>query len=67
MLVRIEKIKKSTNLLVISELNKFLGEITNDSFIECWDSDVELIEEDEYMFYTIDKNILFQSFCAKNK
>lgn len=65
MLVRYEKIKGSTNLLVISELNEFLGEITNYDFIGCWDDNVYVVEEDGYMFYTVDKNLLFQSFLRE--
>jgi hypothetical protein len=67
MLIRIEKIKGSTNLLVVSEVDKFLGEITNDDFISCWDDSVDVIEEDGYSFYTVDKICLFNSFLPKNK
>jgi hypothetical protein len=65
MIVRLERIRNSTNLLVVNELDKFLGEITKDDFISCWDDSVDLIEEDGYMFYTVNKNCLFNSFLQK--
>jgi hypothetical protein len=65
MIVRLEHIRNSTNLLVVSEVDKFLGEITNDDFISCWDDSVEIIEEDGYGFYTVDKICLFNSFLRK--
>lgn len=66
MLVRTEFIRNSSNLLVVDELDKYLGEITQSDFIEAME-DRDSIKIDDYIFYHVDKFLLFHSFLPKNK
>jgi hypothetical protein len=56
MLVRIEEIKNSDIVLVIDEVGKYQGKMYFADFAECINQDVEPLEEDDYIFWSVDKN-----------
>jgi|GEM_PF-6158635 len=61
MLIRMETIRNSNEVLVIDELGKYIGALENeDVFYNCINTDLEPFEEDGYVFYHTDKNELNQ-------
>lgn len=64
MIVRFENIRKSSNYSVVDELNKYLGDISEVKMIDLiYDS--REIEEDEYTFYVVEKELLFNFLSAE--
>lgn len=61
MIVRYEKIRGSDNLIIISETEKFLGEVSLDQFISCME-DRDSFSECDYDWFYVDKNKLFSVF-----
>jgi hypothetical protein len=58
MLIRLEKTRYST-VLIIDEVDRFIGEIDEDTlWMECIDINLEPLIEDDYIFYLVDKNCL---------
>jgi hypothetical protein len=58
MLVRLEQIKGEDDLfLVVDEINRYIGKVIGFHFAECM-ADTEAIEEDGYVFWTVDKKCL---------
>lgn len=51
MIVRYEKIRDSDNLIIISETEKFLGEVSLDQFISCMEDRDSFSEYDYDWFY----------------
>lgn len=59
MIVRIEDVRNSSQVLVISELDKYLGYLEDvEFFLECTNVKLEPIEEDGYVYFHVDKNCL---------
>jgi hypothetical protein len=58
MIVRIEQIRNTDIVLVIDEVSKYIGKMHFADFAECILPDTEPIEEDEYLFWRVDKNML---------
>ena len=59
MYIRLEAIRKTSTVLVVSEIGKYLGEVDEEElFIECINIDLEPLIEDDYIFYLVDKNCL---------
>lgn len=59
MLVRLESIKNSEQVLVIDEIGRFLGEIDSvEFFLTCVLDDEDILEEDYYIYYKVDKGCL---------
>lgn len=59
MIVRVENIKNSDILLVIDELGRYIGTVTGeDFFTDCIIKDKEEFEEDDYLFFHVDKKCL---------
>ena len=67
MYVRTENPTDKNILLCIDEIDRYLGQISLDSFIDCMDGDKEPLIENEFEYYFVDKeklNFCFQSFSA---
>ena len=61
MLIRMETIRNSNEVLVIDELGKYIGALENEHvFYNCINTDLEPLEEDGYVFYHTNKNELNQ-------
>lgn len=59
MLIRLEKVHNSSMVLIVDEVDKFIGEVDEDNlFMECIDIDLEPLIEDDYIYYLVDKNCL---------
>lgn len=59
MLVRLESIKNSEQVLVIDEIGRFLGEIDSvEFFLSCVLDGEDILEEDDYIYYVVDKECL---------
>jgi len=59
MLVRLESVKNSEQVLVIDEIGRFLGEINEvEFFLDCILDDEDILEEDDYVYYKVDKECL---------
>lgn len=59
MLVRLESIKNSEQVLVIDEIGRFLGEINEfEFFMDCMLDEEDILEEDDYVYYVVDKECL---------
>ena len=70
MLVRYEEIKDTDEILVISEIGKFLGQCYMIDFVESLIEDREPIEEEDFILFFVDKdklNFCFQSFSAEKQ
>lgn len=61
MIVRYEKIRNSENLIIISETEKFLGEVSLDQFINSME-DRDSFSEYDYDWFYVDKSKLFSVF-----
>lgn len=57
MLVRLEKIRKTNSSLVIDEVDRLLGKIREDKFIDCL-LDRDVLMENEYTYFFVDKELL---------
>jgi hypothetical protein len=55
MIIRVENIKDSDVVLVVSELDKYIGKMYFYEFVECLDDTREPIEEDEHTWWFVDK------------
>lgn len=58
MVVRLEEVRNSDTILVIDENNKYLGTMFYSDFADCIDSTKNEFEEDEYLYWFVDKEIL---------
>ncbi len=68
MLVRYEEIRNTDDILVIDECNRYLGECFLFDFVDAIDRDRDPIEENEYLYFFVDKeklNLCFQSFSRE--
>ena len=55
MIVRIEQIRNSDNILVIDEIGRLIKEVDEmEFFLEHLNSDLEILEEDGYTYYKVD-------------
>ncbi len=63
MLVRLEATRDDNVSLVIDEIDRFIGEITDIDFIKCM-QDKETTEIDGELYYTVDKEKIIE-FCKK--
>lgn len=59
MIVRIEPVYKTDNVLVIDENDKFIGEVHYSDFVDCL-QDEDGFEEDGYLYFTVSKPILLK-------
>ncbi len=60
MYIRIERIQKSKQIILVDEVGKYLGMLKNiEQFLECVDLDKEPLEEDGYVFYFVEDNCIF--------
>ena len=62
MIVRYEEIRNSDEVLVISETGKYLGKMLMVDFVDCLDRDKDVIEEDDYLYFSADKKELESKF-----
>ena len=68
MYIKIEKIQKSSQIILVDEVGKYLGMLENiEQFLECVDLDREPLEEDGYVFYFVEDNCVFNFLDAKNE
>jgi GT2 family glycosyltransferase len=58
MFIRFEEVRGTDSVLVISETDKFLGEMLIVDLIDCVDKDKDILEEDNYVYWSVDKNKL---------
>lgn len=59
MIVRLENVRNSNQVLVIDELNRYIGYIEElDFFLDCTKVQLEPFEEDGYIYFHVDKNCL---------
>jgi len=60
MYIKIEKIQKSSQIILVDEVGKYLGMLENiEQFLECVDLNKEPLEEDGYVFYYVEDNCVF--------
>jgi GTP-binding protein EngB required for normal cell division len=66
MLIRLETIYKSKQVILVDEIGKYIGTLENiEQFLECVDLDKEPLEEDDYVFYFVEDNCIFNFLGAK--
>lgn len=65
MLVRLEILKDPNKALVVCEIGRIFGEITDLDFEKCKISD-EIVYMDEDIFYHVEKSLLLK-FCSDAK
>ena len=58
MLIRYEKTTEHDIVLVIDEVDKFLGKIDLFDLVDCIDREKEPLNEDEYLYWFVDKEKL---------
>lgn len=58
MYVRIEQIKDTDIVLIIDENDKYLGKMFFYDFVDCIVETKEELEEDEYLFFYVEKETL---------
>jgi hypothetical protein len=61
MIVRIESIRRTETVLVIEETGKYLGQMESVNFFADCLEDKDPFEEDEYLWYFVDKECLMQN------
>lgn len=66
MLIRLETIYKSKQVILVDEIGKYVGTLENiEQFLECVDLDKEPLEEDGYVFYFVEDNCIFNFLGGK--
>ena len=59
MFVRLERIQKSQEIIIVDEIDRVIGTVKEvDFFFNCVDTEKEPLEEDDYLFYCVDYNCL---------
>ena len=68
MYIKIEKIYKSKQVILVDEIGKYLGMLENiEQFLECVDLEREPLEEDGYVFYFVEDNCIFNFLGGQNE
>ena len=68
MYIKIEKIQKSSQIILVDEVGKYLWMLKNiEQFLECVDLDREPLEEDGYVFYFVEDNCVFNFLGGQNE
>ena len=62
MLVRIEQIRGTDTVLIIDEIGRYLGQMYFADFSDCIIENLDPVEEDDYLFWQVDKNELNKFF-----
>lgn len=66
MLIRIEPIHKTEQVILIDEIGRVITTLDMiDFFCEYVNNDLEPLIEDGYTFYVVDKRLFLNSFCTK--
>lgn len=68
MYIRYEFIKDTDRVLILDELERYLGETNISSILDLIDDDKEDLVENDYLYYFVDKqqlNLCFQSFSRQ--
>ena len=55
MIVRVEEVRNTDTVLVVDELSRYLGKMFFSDFADCIVKDSEPIEEDNYLFWHVNK------------
>ena len=58
MVVRFEEVRNTDTILIIDELSRYMGKMYLSDFPECVIDKTEPFEEDNYLFWHVDKNII---------
>ena len=58
MIVRFEEVRNTDTILIIDELSRYIGTMYFSDFSECIIDKTEPFEEDNYLFWHVNKDIL---------
>ena len=68
MYIKIEKIQKSSQIILVDEVGKYLGMLENiEQFLDCVDLNKEPLEEDGYVFHYVKDNCVFNFLGGQNE